>query len=114
MERHSERANFRSDIGNRMLLWHGSVLTNFGGILSQGLKIAPPEAPVVSSKIGIHTIFVSLENNHNCIFANRKVHSSREAHERKLQDCDFNFGFVKISIFSKCVRVSYKLKIVYV
>lgn len=32
--------------GNRMLLWHGSRTTNFGGILSQGLRIAPPEAPV--------------------------------------------------------------------
>ncbi|OTB06558.1 hypothetical protein M426DRAFT_9690 [Hypoxylon sp. CI-4A] len=30
---------------NRRLLWHGSRCTNFGGILSQGLRIAPPEAP---------------------------------------------------------------------
>jgi len=34
---------------NRMLLWHGSRLTNFVGILSQGLRIAPPEAPVTGS-----------------------------------------------------------------
>lgn len=32
---------------NRKLLWHGSRVTNFAGILSQGLRIAPPEAPVV-------------------------------------------------------------------
>lgn len=32
--------------GDRRLLWHGSRCTNFGGILSQGLRIAPPEAPV--------------------------------------------------------------------
>ncbi|MCJ1433535.1 hypothetical protein MMC27_002898 [Xylographa pallens] len=31
---------------DRRLLWHGSRATNFGGILSQGLRIAPPEAPV--------------------------------------------------------------------
>lgn len=31
---------------NRRLLWHGSRTTNYGGILSQGLRIAPPEAPV--------------------------------------------------------------------
>ena len=31
--------------GDRRLLWHGSRCTNFGGILSQGLRIAPPEAP---------------------------------------------------------------------
>ena len=31
---------------NRMLLCHGSRTTNFAGILSKGLRIAPPEAPV--------------------------------------------------------------------
>ncbi|KAJ5157758.1 uncharacterized protein N7482_008858 [Penicillium canariense] len=31
---------------DRRLLWHGSRSSNFGGILSQGLRIAPPEAPV--------------------------------------------------------------------
>ncbi|KAK3649312.1 hypothetical protein LTR22_012913 [Elasticomyces elasticus] len=31
---------------HRKLLWHGSRTTNYGGILSQGLRIAPPEAPV--------------------------------------------------------------------
>ncbi|EPQ61114.1 PARP-domain-containing protein, partial [Gloeophyllum trabeum ATCC 11539] len=29
--------------GKRRLLWHGSRSTNFAGILSQGLRIAPPE-----------------------------------------------------------------------
>lgn len=29
---------------NRLLLWHGSKLTNFVGILSNGMKIAPPDA----------------------------------------------------------------------
>ena len=33
---------------NRLLLWHGSRTTNFAGIISQGLRIAPPEAPMVS------------------------------------------------------------------
>jgi len=31
---------------NRKLLWHGSRVTNVAGILSQGLRIAPAEAPV--------------------------------------------------------------------
>ena len=31
-------------------LRHGSRLTNFAGIMSQGLRIAPPEAPVVNEK----------------------------------------------------------------
>ncbi|KAK9708347.1 hypothetical protein K7432_009695 [Basidiobolus ranarum] len=39
-------------IGNRKLLWHGSRLSNFVGILSQGLRIAPPEAPVTGYMFG--------------------------------------------------------------
>ena len=30
---------------SRRLLWHGSRGCNFGGIFTQGLRIAPPEAP---------------------------------------------------------------------
>ena len=29
-----------------MLLFHGSRISNYAGILSEGLRIAPPEAPV--------------------------------------------------------------------
>lgn len=52
IERQGENDRFNSspyaNIPNsdRRLLWHGSRSTNFGGILSQGLRIAPPEAPV--------------------------------------------------------------------
>lgn len=52
IERQGETARFESSphaslpSKNRRLLWHGSRTTNFGGILSQGLRIAPPEAPV--------------------------------------------------------------------
>ena len=34
------------------LLWHGSRTTNFVGILKQGLRIAPPEAPVTGYEFG--------------------------------------------------------------
>ena len=37
---------------DRRLLWHGSRATNYGGILSQGLRIAPPEAPVSGYAFG--------------------------------------------------------------
>lgn len=33
------------NLGNKMLLWHGSRLTNYVGIFSKGLRIAPLEAP---------------------------------------------------------------------
>ena len=32
-------------LGNKKLLWHGSRFSNYVGILSQGMRIAPPEAP---------------------------------------------------------------------
>jgi hypothetical protein len=37
---------------HRRLLWHGSRLTNYVGILTQGLRIAPPEAPVTGYFLG--------------------------------------------------------------
>lgn len=37
---------------NRRLLWHGSRGCNFGGILSQGLRISPPEAPANGKSFG--------------------------------------------------------------
>ncbi|KJH45001.1 Poly(ADP-ribose) polymerase catalytic domain protein [Dictyocaulus viviparus] len=47
IDRAGEKEKFKSEIGNRRLLWHGSSNANYGGILSQGLRIAPPEAPVI-------------------------------------------------------------------
>lgn len=41
-----QKSNFSKIASDRRLLWHGSRATNYGGILSQGLRIAPPEAPV--------------------------------------------------------------------
>jgi predicted DNA-binding WGR domain protein len=54
---------------NRMLLWHGSRTTNFAGILSQGLRIAPPEAPVTGYMFGKGIYFadmVSKSANYCC------------------------------------------------
>ncbi|XP_034661708.1 poly [ADP-ribose] polymerase isoform X1 [Drosophila subobscura] len=54
---------------NRKLLWHGSRLTNFAGILSHGLKIAPPEAPPTGYMFGKGIYFadmVSKSANYCC------------------------------------------------
>lgn len=54
---------------NRKLLWHGSRLSNFAGILSQGLRIAPPEAPVTGYMFGKGIYFadmVSKSANYCC------------------------------------------------
>jgi poly [ADP-ribose] polymerase len=46
--RDGELDRFKSfqTLDNHQLLWHCSRTTNFAGILSQGLRVAPPEAPV--------------------------------------------------------------------
>lgn len=51
-EGESQRFKPFKQLHNRRLLWHGSRTTNFAGILSQGLRIAPPEAPVVCPRPG--------------------------------------------------------------
>jgi len=47
-------------IDNRRLLWHGSRLSNMIGILSQGLSVAPPEAPVSGYMFGKGVYFADM------------------------------------------------------
>jgi len=42
------------------LLWHGSRMTNYIGILSQGLRVAPPEAPVTGYFLGKGIYFANM------------------------------------------------------
>lgn len=46
LEREDEASRFRpfATNENRMLLWHGSKISNFIGILKQGLRIKPAQA----------------------------------------------------------------------
>ncbi|GAQ87205.1 poly(ADP-ribose) polymerase 1 [Klebsormidium nitens] len=62
VRRQSEEERYKpySDNHNRMLLWHGSRLTNWTGILSQGLRIAPPEAPVTGYMFGKGIYFADM------------------------------------------------------
>ncbi|XP_071539623.1 poly [ADP-ribose] polymerase 1 [Panulirus ornatus] len=71
IERQGEKKRFKpfKQLHNRQLLWHGSRLTNFVGILSQGLRIAPPEAPVTGYMFGKGVYFadmVSKSANYCC------------------------------------------------
>ncbi|KAI8496848.1 Poly [ADP-ribose] polymerase 2 [Branchiostoma belcheri] len=61
VQRAGESESF-NDVGNRMLLWHGSRLTNWMGILSQGLRIAPPEAPVTGYMFGKGVYFADMSS----------------------------------------------------
>ncbi|XP_044137189.1 poly [ADP-ribose] polymerase 2-like [Bufo gargarizans] len=53
---------FREDLPNRMLLWHGSRLSNWVGILSQGLRVAPKEAPITGYMFGKGIYFADVSS----------------------------------------------------
>lgn len=54
------------DYGNKMLLWHGSRITNYVGIISQGLRIAPPEAPASGYLFGKGVYFADMATKSVC------------------------------------------------
>lgn len=62
ISREGERQRYRpfEELHNRQLLWHGSRTTNYAGILSQGLRIAPPEAPVTGYMFGKGVYFADM------------------------------------------------------
>nr|XP_053653946.1 poly [ADP-ribose] polymerase 2-like [Cherax quadricarinatus] len=67
-----EYERFKS-VGNSMLLWHGSRLSNYAGILSQGLRIAPPEAPVTGYMFGKGIYFADMvSKSANYCWANQR------------------------------------------
>ena len=76
MQRDGEDARYAREgepLGNRMLLWHGSRMTNFVGILSQGLRIAPPEAPVTGYMFGKGVYFADcVSKSANYCFTSRE------------------------------------------
>ena len=55
-------AKLGKEKSSRRLLWHGSRSTNYGGILSQGLRIAPPEAPVSGYMFGKGVYFADMSS----------------------------------------------------
>ena len=63
-----EKSQLRITNKKRRLLWHGSRCTNFASILSKGLRIAPPEAPMggyMFSK-GIYFADISTKSANYC------------------------------------------------
>ncbi|KAL6210371.1 hypothetical protein ACLB2K_015604 [Fragaria x ananassa] len=73
-EDEAERYRKFLSMKNRMLLWHGSRLTNWAGILSQGLRIAPPEAPVTGYMFGKGIYFADMfSKSANYCYANNST-----------------------------------------
>ena len=63
IERKGEQEVFEqvaAEIGNRKLLFHGSGISNFLGLLSQGMQIAPPEAPQTGFMFGKGCYFADM------------------------------------------------------
>ena len=62
VEREGEAKRFepQKPLGNRRMLWHGSRTSNFGGILHQGMRIAPPEAPKTGYRFGKGAYFADV------------------------------------------------------
>jgi len=56
----AERIAPWNHLKNKMLLWHGSRISNFMGILAQGLRIAPPEAPASGYMFGKGVYFADM------------------------------------------------------
>ncbi|XP_016055036.1 PREDICTED: poly [ADP-ribose] polymerase 2 isoform X2 [Miniopterus natalensis] len=72
VEKEGEKEAFREDLHNRMLLWHGSRLSNWVGILRHGLQIAPPEAPITGYMFGKGIYFADMSSKSaNYCFASR-------------------------------------------
>jgi poly [ADP-ribose] polymerase len=72
-----QQSTFSKIRSDRRLLWHGSRATNFGGILSQGLRIAPPEAPVSGYMFGkgIYLADMSSKSANYCAAYNSGGHA---------------------------------------
>ncbi|GFU18581.1 poly polymerase 2 [Nephila pilipes] len=59
---HEKDSSSFKDYGNNFLLWHGSRITNWVGILQKGLKIAPPEAPSTGDYFGKGLYFADISS----------------------------------------------------
>jgi len=98
VDREGEDKRYKKDVGTEFLLWHGSRLTNFVGILSQGLRIAPPEAPASGYMFGKGVYFADMvSKSANYCFASNSDNTGllllcRVAlgNPRKLYQADFN------------------------
>ncbi|KAL7555986.1 hypothetical protein ACA910_018384 [Epithemia clementina (nom. ined.)] len=88
----------REDIGNKRLLYHGSKNCNVLGILKQGLRIAPPEAPVTGYAYGKGVYFADQ-------FSKSYGYSSNLHHDSDEQPRAFMF-LAEVSLGSQHVALT--------
>ena len=82
-----ERYYAFNSLQNRFLLWHGSRLTNYVGILSEGLRIAPSDAPTSGYMFGKGIYFTDVASK-----AAGYCHASPENKEGILVLCEVALG----------------------
>jgi len=82
-----EDVGYRSDLHNKKLLWHGSRTTNYAGILTQGLRIAPPEAPVTGYMFGKGVYFADMSSK-----SANYTHTSKQNNTGILLLCEVALG----------------------
>ncbi|XP_034470522.1 poly [ADP-ribose] polymerase 2 isoform X1 [Hippoglossus hippoglossus] len=100
VDRDGESSSFISQLHNRTLLWHGSRLSNWVGILSKGLRVAPPEAPSTGYMFGKGIYFADMSSKSaNYCFANQNNHVGllllcevALGDSRELLDADYEAG----------------------
>lgn len=89
LDRNEEKARFWPfrKLENKKLLWHGSRVTNFVGILSNGLKIAPKQAPSSGYMFGKGIYLADV-----CSKAARYCHANAESPEGLIILCEAALG----------------------
>eukprot|EP01105_Mastigella_eilhardi_P011041 TRINITY_DN2544_c0_g1_i2.p1 TRINITY_DN2544_c0_g1~~TRINITY_DN2544_c0_g1_i2.p1 ORF type:complete len:486 (-),score=145.03 TRINITY_DN2544_c0_g1_i2:66-1523(-) len=89
LEREGEKDRFAAyaRLPNHRLLWHGSRFTNFIGIITQGLRVAPPEAPVTGYFLGKGVYFADMVSK-----SAEYCHASKENNTGLLLLCEVALG----------------------
>jgi poly [ADP-ribose] polymerase len=108
VERHGEYERYKKfkDLDNKMLLWHGSRVTNYPGIISQGLRIAPPEAPVTGYMFGKGIYFADMvSKSANYCYA----HMNKNVGLLLLSEVAIGEPYVSNFIFNKLNHFYYSL-----
>lgn len=96
IQRKGEADNIQkwNTVPNHMLLFHGSKVFNFIGILSSGLKIAPPEAPATGYMFGKGVYFADMfDKSYNyCDYWDVEDEKGRKKSHKYMLICEVALG----------------------
>ncbi|KAI3564213.1 poly polymerase catalytic domain-containing protein [Fusarium oxysporum f. sp. albedinis] len=104
IKRRGETERFKSfqssnSTSKSRLLWHGSPVTSYGGILSHGLRVAPVRDPQSGDLLcrGIHFADMSCVSTEHC-------HSDSTGGEALLLLCEVEVGESPLEMFSSSLK----------